>query len=98
MELISKFNKIIHFYYILLILFSKYAQVISLRHEKETTITDSSVKIQTNLNANQIKYGQIKAVNFARDQWLQDFCNRSMVAINVVENKEMYATHNERKY
>ena len=55
----------------LLILFSKYAQVISLRHEKETTITDSSVKI---LDKSKRKANKI---------WVDkgsEFCNRSMVA------------------
>ena len=57
MQLISKFNKGVHFLLFVTDIFSNYAWVITLKDEKVITITNALQKIQKNLIANQTKYG-----------------------------------------
>ena len=73
MQLVSKFNKGFRFLLCAIDIYSKYAWVIRLKDKKGNTIANALQKIQMSQTANQIKYEQIKAVNFTTDQWDQ-FC------------------------
>ena len=57
MQLISNFNKGVHFLLSVTDIFSNYTWVITLKDEKVITITNALQKIQKNLIANQTKYG-----------------------------------------
>ena len=57
MQLISKFDKGVHFLLSVTDIFSKYEWFITLKDEKVITITNALQKIQKNLIANQTKYG-----------------------------------------
>ena len=59
MQLISKYNEWIRFLLCVIDTLSKYAWVFPLRDKEDITIT----------NAYQTRYGQIKLMNFAIDQW-----------------------------
>ena len=66
--MISKLNK--GFFLLFVIdVYSKEAWVISLKDKKGITITNAFQNILDDQTANQIKYGWIKTVNFAMDQW-----------------------------
>ena len=65
-QLIDKFDKGIRILLCVIDIFSKYTWVISLKDKKCITTTNAfqKKKNQMNVIGNQIKYGQIKAVNF----------------------------------
>ena len=62
MQLISKFNKGYRFLLCIIDIFSKYAWVVPLKDKKGISIVNAFQKILD--NANLIKYGLIKEVNF----------------------------------
>ena len=62
MQLISKFNKELRFLLCVIDIFSKYAWVVPLKDKKGISIVNAFQKILD--NANLIKYGLIKEVNF----------------------------------
>ena len=62
MQLISRFNKGFRFSLCIIDVFSKYAWVVSLKDKKGISIVNAFQKILD--NANLIKYGLIKEVNF----------------------------------
>ena len=62
MQLISKFNKGFRFSLCVIDIFSKYAWVVPLKDKKGISIVNAFQKILD--NANLIKYGLIKEVNF----------------------------------
>ena len=62
MQLISKFNKGFRFLLCFIDIFSKYAWVAPLKDKKGISIVNAFQKILD--NANLIKYGLIKEVNF----------------------------------
>ena len=62
MQLISNFNKGFRFLLCVIDIFSKYAWVIPLKDKKGISIVNAFQKILD--NANLIKYGLIKEVNF----------------------------------
>ena len=62
MQLISKFNKGFRFLLCIIDIFSKYAWVAPLKDKKGISIVNAFQKILD--NANLIKYGLIKEVNF----------------------------------
>ena len=62
MQLISKFNKGFRFLLCIIDIFSKYAWVVPLKDKKGISIVNAFQKILD--NANLIKYGLIKEVNF----------------------------------
>ena len=62
MQLISKFNKGFRFLLCAIDIFSKYAWVVPLKDKKGISIVNAFQKILD--NANLIKYGLIKEVNF----------------------------------
>ena len=68
MQLISKFNKEIHFSLCVFYVFIKYAWVISLKDKKVLQLLILLKKIYKNLSTNETKYGQVKAANFVIDQ------------------------------
>ena len=61
-QLISKFNKGFRFLLCVIDIFSKYAWVVPLKDKKGISIVNAFQKILD--NANLIKYGLIKEVNF----------------------------------
>ena len=67
-QLRSKFNKGFRLLLCVIDIYSKYSWVIPLKGKKETTITNAFQKNQMNQTANQVRYGQIKAVKFTIDQ------------------------------
>ena len=67
MQFLSKFNKGIRFLLWVIDIYSKYAWVIPLKDKTGITITNTFQKYQISQVANQTKYEQIKAVNFATD-------------------------------
>ena len=71
MQLVSKFNEGFRFLLCVIDIFSKYARIIPLKDKKFITITNAFQKIlnESNRNALYSRYGYIKAVNFAIDQW-----------------------------
>ena len=70
MQLISKSNKGFWFVLCVINICSTYVRVIPLKDKKkELPLLMLSKKSWINQVANQIKYGQIKAVNFTIDQW-----------------------------
>ena len=62
MQLISKFNKGFRFLLYVIDIFSKYAWVVPLKDKKGISIVNAFQKMLD--NANLIKYGLIKEVNF----------------------------------
>ena len=62
MQLISKFNKRFGFLLCVINIFSKYAWVVPLKDKKGISIVNAFQKMLD--NANLIKYGLIKEVNF----------------------------------
>ena len=68
MQLISALNKVIRLLLCVIDVFSKYAWVIILKDKKDITIFNAFQKFWINLDENQIKYRQIKAVRFIKDQ------------------------------
>ena len=62
MQLINKFNKGFRFLLCVIDIFSKYAWVVPLKDKKGISIVNAFQKILD--NANLIKYGLIKEVNF----------------------------------
>ena len=62
MQLITKFNKGFRFLLCVIDIFSKYAWVVPLKDKKGISIVNAFQKILD--NANLIKYGLIKEVNF----------------------------------
>ena len=62
MQLISKFNKGFRFLLCVIDIFSKYAWAVPLKDKKGISIVNAFQKILD--NANLIKYGLIKEVNF----------------------------------
>ena len=62
MQFISKFNKGYRFLLFIIDIFSKYAWVVPLKDKKGISIVNAFQKILD--NANLIKYGLIKEVNF----------------------------------
>ena len=62
MQLISTFNKGFRFLFCVIDIFSKYAWVVPLKDKKGISIVNAFQKILD--NANLIKYGLIKEVNF----------------------------------
>ena len=62
MQLISKFNKEFRFLLCVIDIFSKYAWVVPLKDKKGISIVNAFQKMLD--NANLIKYGLIKEVNF----------------------------------
>ena len=87
MQLISKFNKEIVFV-IIIVIFSKYTRVISLKDEKSITITNA---FQKNLKESNRKPNKI---------WMNkasEFYNRSMKSWLEENDIEIYPTHNEVK-
>ena len=62
MQLIRKFNKRFRFLLCFINIFSKYAWVVPLKDKKGISIVNAFQKILD--NANLIKYGLIKEVNF----------------------------------
>ena len=67
MQSISKFDKGFKCLLCVIDIYSKYAWVIPLKDKKGFTITILD-EFQMNQTANQIKYGQIKVVNFIIDK------------------------------
>ena len=66
--LLSKFNKGIRFLLCVIDIYSKYDWVIPLKYKNGIIITNAFQKILDESNANQIKYGYRKPVNFTIDQ------------------------------
>ena len=62
MQLLSKFDKGFRFFLCVIDIFSKYAWVVPLKDKKGISIVNAFQKILD--NANLIKYGLIKEVNF----------------------------------
>ena len=62
MQSISKFNKRFRFLFCVIDIFSKYAWVVPLKDKKGISIVNAFQKMLD--NANLIKYGLIKEVNF----------------------------------
>ena len=87
MQLISKFNEEIAF--IIIIIFSKYTRVISLKDEKSITITNAFEKNLKESNRKPNKIWMNKAI---------EFYNRSMKSWLEENDIEIYPTHNEVKY
>ena len=88
MQLISKFNKGIHFSLCVNDIFSKYAWVISLKDKKGITITNGFQKMLKESNCKPDKIWVDKG---------SEFYNRSMKSFFRNKNIEMYSTHNEGK-
>ena len=88
MQLISKFNKRLHFLTCVINIFSKFSWVVPLKDKKGITITNA---FQTILGKSGCKPNKIwvdksnKSYNRSIKLWLQD------------NNIEIYAIHNERK-
>ena len=87
MQLISKFNEEIAF--IIIIIFSKYTRVISLKDEKSITITNAFEKNLKESNRKPNKIWMNKAI---------EFYNRSMKSWLEENDIEIYPMHNEVKY
>ena len=87
MQLISKFNEEIAF--IIIIIFSKYTRVISLKDEKSITITNAFEKNLKESNRKPNKIWMNKAI---------EFYNRSMKSWLEENDIEIYPTHNQVKY
>ena len=89
MQLISKFNKGIHFLLLCVIdVFSKYSRVIPLKNKKLITITSAFQKNLKKFNRKSNKIWADKGREFYKrsmKSWLQD---------NIIE---MYSIHNEGK-
>ena len=85
--IISKFNEEIAF--IIIIIFSKYTRVISLKDEKSITITNAFEKNLKESNRKPNKIWMNKAI---------EFYNRSMKSWLEENDIEIYPTHNEVKY
>ena len=68
MQLISKFNKGIHFLLCVIDIFSRYAWFIPLKDKKGTTITNALQKILDESNRKANKIWVDKGVNFIIDQ------------------------------
>ena len=85
-QLISKFNKGIHFLLSVTDIFSKHAWVIPLKNKKGITITNAFQKILDESSCKPNKTWVKKGSGFHRSMksWLQD-------------NVEMYSTNNEGK-
>ena len=64
MQLISKYNKGIRYLFCAIDLFSKYAFVVPLKDKKGILLLMHFKVFWTIQKENQIRYGQIKAVNF----------------------------------
>ena len=69
MQLISKFNKGIHFLLCVVDIFSRYAWFIPLKDKKGITITNAFQKILDESNRKANKIWVDKGVNFIIDQW-----------------------------
>ena len=88
MQLISKFNKRIHFLLCVIDVFSKYSRVIPLKNKKRITITNAFQKNLKKFNRKSNKIWADKGREFYKrsmKSWLQD---------NIIE---MYSIHNEGK-
>ena len=68
MQLTSKFNKGFRFLLCVIGIYSKYNWVILLEDKKVLQLLMLFKNFQRNQTTNEIKYGQIRAVNFAIDQ------------------------------
>ena len=68
MQLTSKFNKGFRFLLCVIDIYSKYTWVILLEDKKVLQLLMLFKNFQMNQTTNEIKYGQIRAVNFAIDQ------------------------------
>ena len=68
MQLISKCDRGFRFLLCVIDIYSKYVWVIPLKDKKELQLVMLFKKFYMNRNANQKKYGLIKAVNFIIDQ------------------------------
>ena len=64
MQSLSRYNKGFNYLLCVIDLFSKYAWVIPIEHNKGTSIVNAIKEIISKRQRNQIKYGLIKAVNF----------------------------------
>ena len=69
MQFISKCDRGFRFLLCVIDIYSKYVWVIPIKDKKELQLVMLFKKIYMNRNANQIKYGLIKAMNFIIDQW-----------------------------
>ena len=88
MELLTNFNKGIRFSLCAIDIFSKYAWVIPLKHEKGVSIVN---EFQSILNDSKRKSNKI---------WIDkesEFYNRSINSWSEKSDTEMYSTHNEGK-
>ena len=88
MQLISKFNKTIHFLLCVIDIFSRSAWVIPLKDKNGATITNAFQNILKESNRKPKKI------------WLDkrsEFYNRSVKSWLEKNDIEMYSTHNERK-
>ena len=88
MQLISKFNNIIHFFLCVFDIFSKYAWITPLKDKKGITITNAFQKIldESNLKRNKIWVDKVS-----------EFQNRSVKSFLQNNNIEMCSAYNEGK-
>ena len=87
MQSLSKYNKRIKYLLCTIDLFSKYAQVLPIKHEKGTSIVNAFKKI--------ISKGR-KPNKIWVDQG-SEFYNQSFKDFLKINNTEMYSTYNEGK-
>ena len=88
MQLVSKFNKRIHFWLSVIDIFGKYARVIPLKDKKSITITNPFQKILDESNRKPNKIWVDKS---------NGFYNRSMKSFLQNNDIEINATHHEEK-
>ena len=88
MQLISKFNKLLRFLLCVIDIYSKYAQVISLKDKKRITINNAFQKLLDESNHQPNKTWVDKG---------NEFYNRSLKLCLQNNDTETFLTHNERK-
>ena len=88
MQLISKFNKGIRFLFCVIVIFSIYAWVVSLKHKKGLTIANAFQKILNSLKREPSKIWVDKG---------SEFYNRPMKSWLKENDIELYLTYNDGK-
>ena len=89
-HLLSKFNKGFRFLLCVIDVYSKDAWVISLKDKKTLQLPILFKKILISLIVSQIKYEQLKAVNFTIDQWNHG-SKKMILKFNTCEGKSLAA-------
>ena len=101
MQLISKYKKEFHFYYVFLIISCKHAWVAPLTDKEEITITDAFQKILEEFDFRVAKSEGCKAnISELNKIWVytgSEFTNRSVTSWSQDCDIEIYSTHNKRK-